>query len=78
MPAQVARVTAVSAPAVTFMTTNLMDQALTGVFMFLWTDYITGAYVVDLGTSNQTMFSILHSNGGPLKNQLKFYGICFS
>ncbi|XP_035403757.1 transcription elongation regulator 1-like protein isoform X2 [Cygnus atratus] len=29
MPTQVARVTAVSAPAVTFMTTNLMDQALT-------------------------------------------------
>ncbi|KAI6066607.1 Transcription elongation regulator 1-like protein [Aix galericulata] len=30
MPAQVARVTAVSAPAVTFMTANLMDQAFTG------------------------------------------------
>eukprot|EP00075_Anas_platyrhynchos_P026932 XP_027316185.1 transcription elongation regulator 1-like protein isoform X2 [Anas platyrhynchos] len=30
MPTQVARVTAVSAPAVTFMTANLMDQAFTG------------------------------------------------
>ncbi|NXK51148.1 TCRGL protein, partial [Chauna torquata] len=30
MPTQVTRVTAVSAPAVTFMATNLMDQTLTG------------------------------------------------
>lgn len=78
MPTQVARVTAVSAPAVTFMTANLMDQAFTGVFLFLWTDCITGAYVGDLCTSNQTVFYILHGNGGPLKNQLKFYGVCFS
>lgn len=30
VPAQVTRVTAVSAPAVTFMATNLMDQARAG------------------------------------------------
>lgn len=51
MPTQVTRVTAMSAPTVTFMATNLMDQALAGVFMVLYTDYITEAYVVYLHTS---------------------------
>lgn len=37
MPTQVTRVTAVS-PAVTLMAANLMDQTLTGRFMFPYTD----------------------------------------
>ena len=78
MPTQVTRVTAVSAPAVTFMATDLMDQTLTGVFMFLYPHYITEAYVVCLHTSNQAVLSILLRNGGPLKNRLKLYDICFS
>lgn len=66
MPTQVTRVTAVSAPAVTFMATNLMDQTLSGMFMFLYADYITEVYVVYLCTSNQTvLFPCCIETGDP-------------
>lgn len=59
MPTQVTRVTAVSAPAVTFMATNLMDQTLTGVFMFLSPHSVAEAYVVHLRTSNRAALPML-------------------
>lgn len=75
MPTQVTRVTAVSTPAVTFMATNLVDQTLTGVFMFQCTDYITKAYVAYLCIPNQIMFSILKTEKHLKKKLLQVYRI---
>lgn len=51
MPTQVTRVAAISSPAVTFMTTNLVDHTLTGVFMFYCTDHTE--HMLYLHTCNQ-------------------------
>lgn len=57
MPTQVTRVTALSAPAVTFMATNLMDQTLPGEFMSLDTACVAGARVVYLRISQPSRAS---------------------
>lgn len=78
MPAQVTRVTAMAAPAVTIMATNLVEQTLSGVYSYrcVYSAYRFSRLIISLRhtlcvcIADQTLLSTLHGNREHLKNGL--------